>query len=151
MKKISLTKGYYAIVSDEDFDRVNNHKWLVQVNHYKSRDIFYAARGVKRNGKRALEFMHNFILNVLPDGLDTDHINHDGLDNTRGNLRRITRSENKRNMPLSSRKPESEKIRMIPIYIRDSRIAELGGEKSIRDRCMEMLDVTEKLTEDRVY
>ena len=141
MKKIPLTKGYYAIVSDEDFDRVSNHKWLVQVNHYKSRDIFYAARSVKRNGKRALEFMHNFILNVVPDGLDTDHINHDGLDNTRVNLRRVSRSENKQNMPLSSRKPESEKIRMIPLYMRDSKIAELGGEKAIREACMEMLDV----------
>ena len=44
-------------------------------------------------------------------------------------------------MPLSSRKPESEKIRMIPLYMRDSKIAELGGEKAIREACMEMLDV----------
>ena len=52
--------------------------------------------------------------------------------------------------PGAGRKSIEDKVRMIPLYIRNSRIDELGGEKSIRDRCMEMLDVTGKLTEDRV-
>ena len=52
--------------------------------------------------------------------------------------------------PGAGRKRIEDKVRMIPLYIRNSRIAELGGEKSIRDMCMEMLDVTGKLTEDTV-
>jgi hypothetical protein len=52
--------------------------------------------------------------------------------------------------PGAGRKRIEDKVRMIPLYIRDSRIAELGGEKAIRDRCMEILDVPGKITEDRV-
>ena len=39
---------------------------------------------------------------------------------------------------------------MIPLYIRDSKIAELGGEKAIREACMEMLDLPGRITEDSV-
>ena len=52
--------------------------------------------------------------------------------------------------PGAGRKRIDDKIRMIPIYIRDSRIAELGGEKAIRDKCMELLDVPGMVTEIRV-
>jgi hypothetical protein len=52
--------------------------------------------------------------------------------------------------PGAGRKRILDKVRMIPLYIRDSRIAELGGEKAIREKCMEILDVPGKITEDRV-
>ena len=37
--------------------------------------------------------MHRLLLNT-PPGFDTDHINGDGLDNRRPNLRPVTRSQN---------------------------------------------------------
>lgn len=52
--------------------------------------------------------------------------------------------------PGAGRKRITDKVRMIPLYIRDSKIEELGGEKAIRDACMEMLDVTGRITEDSV-
>ncbi len=40
--------------------------------------------------------MHRLIMDC-PDGMDVDHINGDGLDNRRENLRIVTRSQNLRN------------------------------------------------------
>jgi hypothetical protein len=31
MKTVQLTKGYVALVSDEDFERVNQFKWCANV------------------------------------------------------------------------------------------------------------------------
>lgn len=45
-------------------------------------------------------YMHNFVLNRTPKGRgrkDVDHINMDGLDNRRANLRVVTRSQNMAN------------------------------------------------------
>jgi len=90
MKTIPLTQGKVAIVDDEDFDRVSQKKWYAQHN----KNTFYA---MTRNGKNGgHELMHRRIMNP-PKGLEVDHINHDGLDNRRFNLRICTREQNARN------------------------------------------------------
>ena len=84
-KSIPLTKGFFAIVDDEDFDKLNIFKWYYISNRYAAR----------WNGKENI-CMHREIMNT-PDKMETDHINGNGLDNRKENLRICTTSENAKN------------------------------------------------------
>ena len=91
MKKIPLTQGKFAIVNDEDYEWLNQWKWCA----WHSKNLWYACREDK--GKTV--FMHRVILNLSPGSdLQADHINHDGLNNTRKNLRPCTHQQNTWNM-----------------------------------------------------
>ena len=87
-KLIPLTQGKFAIVDAEDYDRFNKYKWHASKNHR----IFYA----KTQRPSRLLPMHRIILNAPPH-LVVDHINHNGLDNRKANLRLCTRAQNNRN------------------------------------------------------
>ena len=88
MKQIPLTQDKFAIVDDEDFEELNRYKW----HAHKNRENFYAVRFCK--GKRVS--MHRVILNA-PDDLQCDHMNHNGLDNRKCNLRLCTVAQNNHN------------------------------------------------------
>lgn len=103
MKTILLTKGYYAKVDDDDYDRVNSFKWRAIKN--SSGSVHAARMGQKRNKQKNIK-MHRFILNA-PKGRFVDHINYDCLDNRRKNLRLCTPHESsyhRRAKPNSSSK-----------------------------------------------
>ena len=91
MKHIPLTQGLFAIVDDSDYDWLNTMKWCAVTDPCTS----YAIRTVKRNGIQTR--MHRLILNC-PKNLVVDHINHNGLDNRRANIRICTRRENSSNL-----------------------------------------------------
>lgn len=103
MKTIPLTQGLYATVDDEDFDRLNQYKWKVVRGHR----TFYAIRQLSTNGKYKSIYMHREILGLQDRKVEADHIDHNGLNNTRQNLRPATRSENLQN--TSSRPGSSSK------------------------------------------
>lgn len=86
IKKIPLTQGKYAIINEEDFDLVSKYKW-----HFFARK--YAGRDYIENGKKKKMSMHRLITN-FPIGCEIDHINGNGLDNRRSNLRISTHKEN---------------------------------------------------------
>lgn len=87
MKKIKLTQGKYAIIDNEDFDLVSEYKWCA-VN---IKGCWYATR--RPNKKNPHRRMHRFILSAK-DNQEIDHINRNGLDNRRLNIKICTRSEN---------------------------------------------------------
>jgi len=89
MKEIPLTHGKVALVDDEDFEWLNQWKW-----HYSK--FGYAVRKPKEQ-----IYMHRFIMKP-EQGLFTDHINGDKLDNRKENLRICTTGENMRNRPKQS-------------------------------------------------
>ena len=91
-KKIPLSQGMFAVVDDADFEWLSRHKWHVTIRGSRC----YAVRHIKYNGKRTKIYMHRVILNPPPNK-ETDHINGDGLDNRRSNLRACTRSQNQMN------------------------------------------------------
>lgn len=91
MKLIELSKGKYAKVDDCDFDALNKFNWSLMGHGYASRVEIV-------NGKRHNIHMHRVIMGT-PEGMDTDHINMDRIDNQRHNLRICTRSENIMNQP----------------------------------------------------
>lgn len=88
---IPLTQGKFAIVDAEDYEALSQSKWFYH-GGYASRQIFDAT---KKSKKRQLR-MHRLI-NRTRDGFDTDHINGDGLDNRKSNLRTATHAQNGRN------------------------------------------------------
>ena len=91
-KRIPLTQGKFAIVDEIDFASLSKHKWY----YHKG----YAVRKIKQDGKQRTIYMHRVILKP-PVGLESDHLNGNGCDNRRCNLRSCTHSQNLRN----SRKP----------------------------------------------
>ena len=76
-----------AIVDDQDFDRVNAINWypLRSTNSYTD----YAYNVI-------VGLMHRFILDV-PSEVSVDHINRNGLDNRRENLRPASVAQNQQN------------------------------------------------------
>jgi hypothetical protein len=94
VKKIELTQGKYTIVDDEDYEFLNQWQWHVNRKKCKtSSDLLYA----KRFEKRKTITMHRLILNA-PKGMDVDHINGNGLDNRKCNLRIVSHRENMQNL-----------------------------------------------------
>jgi hypothetical protein len=79
MKKIPLTQNAVAKVDDEDYDWLKRFRWRVNRSNKRTS---YAVR--RSNGKTIA--MQNELLAPLP-GFVVDHINHNGLDNRRANLR----------------------------------------------------------------
>jgi len=95
MKEIPLTQGQVALVDDEDFERVNQYKWCAC--WYKRPKTFYAKRRIiKEDGRNSTQYLHRFILNA-PQSKQVDHRNHNGLDNTKGNIRLVTNGQNSLN------------------------------------------------------
>lgn len=94
MKQIPLSKGKFALVDDADFDYLNQWKWFVRPSTGGSE---YAMRRTKTKGKVTMIFMHRFILGLTDSMTYVDHINHDGLDNQRANIRACTPSQNAMN------------------------------------------------------
>jgi hypothetical protein len=76
-----------ALVDDGDFYKVKPFKW--RINWFPKANTFYAFTNTQIS-------MHRFISHC-PKGMVVDHINHNGLDNRKSNLRVVTYSENLRN------------------------------------------------------
>jgi hypothetical protein len=97
MKLIQLSQGKCAKVDDDVFDLIKGFKWTATRGH----KTFYAVRGeAVAPYKRRLIQMHRQILGAPPfPRAEVDHINGDGLDNQKANLRWCTHAENRRNEP----------------------------------------------------
>ncbi len=96
MKEIPLTRGYVALVDDEDFERIAAMgKWWAHVRTLKDGStIAYGRRNTSRKlGKRAI-FMHVEVAGYTRP----DHVDGNGLNNRRGNLRPATRAQNNSNV-----------------------------------------------------
>jgi hypothetical protein len=104
MKKIALTQGKFALVDDEDFEYLNQFKWFYH-KITKDRTGYAIRNSIMINYKRAASIkMHREILN-LKKGELADHIDGDGLNNQKSNLRRCNKYQNSWNKPtLRSKK-----------------------------------------------
>lgn len=97
MKEVPLTRGYVAIVDDEDYEAVANYKWYALVSTRKDSSVLvYAARSATINGHRRTLLMHKMLFETSP-GQEIDHIDCNGTNNTRANLRICTKAQNQYN------------------------------------------------------
>ena len=105
VRLIPLTKGRFAKVDACDYYWLSRFRWSVS----GCKRNVYAAR--KSNGKGIS--MHRVITGVSK-GMVVDHINHNGLDNRRENLRVCTAAEN--SMNARARRGQSSKYKGVSFH-----------------------------------
>jgi len=101
---VPLTKGYEAIISACDVQLVASKNWFVNIQVRKNGTISnaYAVRMVASEcGGRKMEFMHR-VISKTPTGMYCDHIDGNGLNNLRENLRNVTHVQNMMNQKIAS-------------------------------------------------
>ncbi len=82
MKEIQLTQGKVALVDDADYEYLSQFKWHCKKNNYVARDSL-----------RKSIYMHREIMKPTAD-MVVDHIDGNGLNNQRSNLRICNKSQN---------------------------------------------------------
>jgi hypothetical protein len=125
---VPLTRGLYAKVDPDMFYEVIKYKWHAR----KSAQTYYATSTQYQNGRRINLHMHRLIMqhviaseskqaknavrttqyavrDKLPCNLFIDHINGDGRDNRRANLRFADSTQNNYNRRITSRRTSNYK------------------------------------------
>lgn len=114
-RRIPLTKGKFAIVDTDDYVWLRKFRWFAS----KNGATYYAKRNAYlwENSKTRTITMHRLILKA-PDNLVVDHINYNGLDNRKANLRLATFAQNTRHV-IRTMNPGSSKYKGVSWYNRD--------------------------------
>jgi hypothetical protein len=99
MIELPLTKGYVAVIDDSDA-RLAKNKWTALEVKRKDGSIrrVYAVRGEYRSSvdNHRLLYLHRAVLGLKDPKDNADHIDGNGLNNLRSNLRICTHRENTR-------------------------------------------------------
>src|ERR1051326_4841792 len=90
MKTIPLTKGQNAVVDDDVYEWASKFKWYA----CWKRHTFYANRKEWKNGKYHLRQLHRDILGLTDPKIEGAHLDGNGLNNLRSNLKAATRRQN---------------------------------------------------------
>ena len=91
-KLLELNHDAFAIVDDEDYERVARFKWTLDKNGYVVRKETLAHKVTRKI------LLHRFLANA-PARMDVDHWDRNPLNNVRQNLRICTRRQNSMNRP----------------------------------------------------
>jgi len=88
MKRIELTRGKYALIDNEQYDLISLFRWC-----YVPACRGYAVVKLYICGKQYQIYMHRLVMNAI-EGVSVDHIDGNGLNNQKSNLRICTHQEN---------------------------------------------------------
>jgi hypothetical protein len=92
MQEIKLNEGYITLVDDDDYEWLCQWKWYVR--HSDKTD--YVIRTAYHKGVYKTVSMHREIMHSTK-GQEVDHIDHNGLNNQKLNLRNCSKSQNQSN------------------------------------------------------
>lgn len=96
--EISLTQGQVTVIDDVDAD-LATLRWYA--NKGKQRKTFYAQREIRRpDGGRKIERLHQVIAARMGIVGAPDHIDRNGLNNRRDNLRSASGGQNNANQAV---------------------------------------------------
>ena len=89
---IGKSGEYAALIDDEDFELVSQYNWTIKLDT-KARTI-YALRRIRQSPEKYsgydLQYMHTLITGFA----ECDHIDADGLNNQKSNLRDVSHAQN---------------------------------------------------------
>jgi hypothetical protein len=85
MREIEFKPDHVALVDDEDYEKVSKYEWRLRISHGNNKYAIHKKR--LETGKLTTESMHRLILNLTDPKIMVDHINHNGLDNRKENMR----------------------------------------------------------------
>lgn len=100
MKLIFLSQNKIAFVDDEDYERANAFCWSAK----KGTSTFYGKRGILYYGENRKRHtltikLHRFILGITDPKIEVDHVDGNGQNNVRSNLRACSHQQNSYNRP----------------------------------------------------
>lgn len=106
MKIVTLASGYIALVDDDDFEWINKKKWRVK-KPQDNRTVYSMASIYIGDSRCKSVYMHREIMAKhfgakSLDGMTIDHIDGNGLNNQKTNLRICTQSDNNKNSKARS-------------------------------------------------
>lgn len=95
--KIDLKNGFFAYADDNDSELIKGYNWKMITRNENSRIRNYVVTTVRINGRSKKIWLHRLLMGNVQKGMVVDHIDGDGLDNRRSNLRVCTVSQNSMN------------------------------------------------------
>ncbi len=90
---IPVTRGEYALIDADDWLLIKDYAWQLKSDSKNK----YAKTTIKVNGDKINLKMHRVILGLSDPAIHVDHINHNGLDNRRCNIRLCNSNTNSHN------------------------------------------------------
>lgn len=147
MVLIPLSQGLFAMVDDEDAERVLPFKWYARrEKRADGSERVYAVRNIAgSDGKKTIQWMHRYLMGVAP-GEEVDHIDGNGANNMRCNLRVCTRAENSRNA-----RPCAGKSSQYKGVSRDKRVGKWKSYIKVDGRMINLGDFSSELEAANAY
>lgn len=90
IREVAMSGGLVAVVDAADYELVSPLRWRAQ----RSGATTYAVASSRHDGKATGVVLMHRLITGCPDGLVVDHIDFNGLNNQRENLRVCTRAQN---------------------------------------------------------
>lgn len=96
-----MTCGKIVLLDDEDYERLDKNGWYLTPEYREENGI-----KIKRKTRYATHDiygkMHRWVLGITDSQILIDHIDHNGLNNQKSNLRLVSSSQNKKNQSVVS-------------------------------------------------
>ena len=93
---VPLTRGKQAVIDASDVHLVDGVNWQARINSHTA----YAMSSKQTSPTTWIARIMHRMIGAAPDGMQVDHIDGDGLNNRRSNLRIVTAAQNAQNVKL---------------------------------------------------